>query len=216
MADAPPGNWVDRFAPEASRPYLRLARADRPIGTWLLLFPCWWSLALAELSMGRPYPNLTSLALFALGAFVMRGAGCAYNDWVDRDYDARVARTASRPIPSGQVSPEAALIFAAALSLIGLGVLLQFNWFTIVLGAASLAVVAIYPFMKRYTYWPQVVLGLAFNWGALVGWASAKGSLALPPLLLYAGSVRGRSATTRSTPIRTPRTTRCSASSRRR
>ena len=189
IADAAPGNWVDRLAPEAMRPYLRLARADRPIGTWLLLYPCWWSLALAELSMGRAFPNLASLALFAIGAFVMRGAGCAYNDWVDRDYDARVARTASRPIPSGQVAPEAALLFAAALALIGLVVLLQFNWFTVALGTASLAVVAIYPFMKRYTYWPQLVLGLAFNWGALVGWSSAKGSLALPPLLLYAGSV---------------------------
>ncbi len=189
IADAAPGNWVDRLAPEAMRPYLRLARADRPIGTWLLLYPCWWSLALAELSMGRAYPNLASLALFAIGAFVMRGAGCAYNDWVDRDYDARVARTASRPIPSGQVAPEAALLFAAALALIGLVVLLHFNWFTVALGTASLAVVAIYPFMKRFTYWPQLVLGLAFNWGALVGWSSAKGSLALPPLLLYAGSV---------------------------
>lgn len=189
VADATPGNWVDRLAPETLRPYLRLARADRPIGTWLLLFPCWWSLALAELSMGHAYPNLASLALFAIGAFVMRGAGCAYNDWVDRDYDARVARTASRPIPSGQVSPEQALLFATGLSLIGLVVLLQFNWFTILLGAASLLVVAVYPFMKRFTYWPQFVLGLAFNWGALVGWSSAKGSLALPPLLLYAGSV---------------------------
>ena len=189
VADAVPGNWVDRLAPEAWRPYLRLARFDRPIGAWLLLFPCWWSLALAELSMGRAYPNLASLALFAIGAFVMRGAGCAYNDWVDRDYDARVARTASRPIPSGQVTAAAALLFAAALSLIGLVVLLQFNWFTVILGASSLVVVAIYPFMKRYTYWPQVVLGLAFNWGALVGWSSAKGSLALPPLLLFAGSV---------------------------
>src|SRR5512134_1813319 len=119
VADAPPGNWVDRYAPAAWRPYLRLARLDRPIGTWLLLFPCWWSLALAEVSEGHPYPNLASLALFAVGALVMRGAGCAYNDVIDHEYDARVSRTASRPIPSGQVSTDEALIFAAALSLAG-------------------------------------------------------------------------------------------------
>jgi 4-hydroxybenzoate polyprenyltransferase len=189
VADAPPGNWVDRLAPESARPYLRLARADRPIGTWLLLFPCWWSLALAGLTIGHPYPSPVAMALFAIGAFVMRGAGCAYNDWVDREFDARVARTASRPIPSGQVTPEAALIFAVALSLIGLAVLLQFNWFTVLLGMGSLAVVAVYPFMKRYTYWPQLVLGLAFNWGALVGWSAVKGSIAAPALLLYAGAV---------------------------
>jgi 4-hydroxybenzoate polyprenyltransferase len=189
VADAPSGNWVDRFAPEFARPYLRLARMDRPIGTWLLLFPCWWSLALAEVSEGHPYPNLTSLGLFALGALVMRGAGCAYNDYVDQEYDARVTRTASRPIPSGQVTPEAALVFTGALSLIGFLVLIWFNLYTIVLAMASLALVAVYPFMKRYTYWPQAVLGLAFNWGALVGWASVKGWLALPPILLYVGSV---------------------------
>jgi len=189
VADAPPGNWVDRLAPEPARAYLRLARADRPIGTWLLLFPCWWSLALAELTIGRAYPSPWAMLLFAVGAFVMRGAGCAYNDWVDREYDARVARTASRPIPSGQVTPDAALMFAAALSLIGLVVLVQFNWFTVLLGIGSLAVVGVYPFMKRYTYWPQLVLGLAFNWGALVGWSSVKGSIAAPALLLYAGSV---------------------------
>jgi len=189
VADAPAGNWVDRFAPQFARPYLRLARMDRSIGTWLLLFPCWWSLALAEVSQGHPYPNLTSLALFALGALVMRGAGCAYNDYVDQEYDARVARTASRPIPSGQVTPEAALIFTGALALIGFLILIWFNFYTIILSIASLALVAVYPFMKRYTYWPQAVLGLAFNWGALVGWASVKGSLALPPLLLYIGSV---------------------------
>lgn len=189
MPDAVPGNWVDRIAPHPTRPYLRLARADRPIGMWLLMFPCWWSLALAELTMERAFPNLASLALFALGAFVMRGAGCAYNDWVDRDFDARVARTANRPIPSGQVTPDAALVFACSLSLIGLGVLLQFNWFTVLLGASSLLLVAVYPFMKRFTNWPQLVLGLVFNWGALVGWASVKGTLALPALLLYTGAV---------------------------
>ncbi|MBN8910939.1 MAG: 4-hydroxybenzoate octaprenyltransferase, partial [Rhizobiales bacterium] len=189
VSDAPAGNWVDQYAPAAWRPYLRLARVDRPIGTWLLLFPCWWSVTLAEVSNGRPYPNPVTLLLFAIGAIVMRGAGCAYNDYVDREYDARVARTASRPIPSGQVTPEAALLFVVALSLIGLLVLISFNTFTILLGIGSLGLVAIYPYMKRVTYWPQAVLGLAFNWGALMGWAAVKGSLALPPLLLYAGSV---------------------------
>ena len=189
VADAAAGNWVDRFAPASSRPYLRLARLDRPIGAWLLLFPCWWSLALAEVSRLRPYPNIWYLVLFAVGALVMRGAGCAYNDYVDREYDAKVARTASRPIPSGQVSPRNALMFSVTLALVGFLVLVQFNAFTIWLGMSSLALVAIYPFMKRITYWPQLVLGLAFNWGALMGWAAVKGTLALPPLLLYAGAV---------------------------
>ena len=189
VADAASGNWVDRFAPEGLRPYLRLARLDRPIGAWLLLFPCWWSLALAEISRLRPYPDVWHLLLFAVGAIVMRGAGCAYNDYVDRDYDAKVERTASRPIPSGQVAPRDALLFAAGLGLIGFLVLVQFNAFTIWLGISSLALVALYPFMKRITYWPQLVLGLAFNWGALMGWAAVKGGLALPPLLLYAGAV---------------------------
>jgi 4-hydroxybenzoate polyprenyltransferase len=189
VADAPADNWVDRFAPEFAQPYLRLARIDRPIGTWLLLFPCWWSLALAEVSEGHPYPNLVSLGLFAIGALVMRGAGCAYNDFVDQEYDARVKRTASRPIPSGQVASDAALLFAGALSCVGFLVLICFNLYTIILGVASLVLVAVYPFMKRFTHWPQAVLGLAFNWGALMGWASVKGSLALPPLLLYVGSV---------------------------
>lgn len=189
IPDAPRGNLVDQYAPDFARPYLRLARMDRPAGTWLLLFPCWWSLTLAEVSEGHPYPDPWALFLFAVGAVVMRGAGCAYNDYVDREYDAKVSRTANRPIPSGQVSPEAALILVAALSLIGLSVLTWFNTFTILIGIASLLLVAIYPFMKRLTYWPQAVLGLAFNWGALVGWSSVKGSLALPPILLYLGSV---------------------------
>ena len=189
VADARPGNWVDRVAPEAWRPYLRLARMDRPIGTWLLLFPCWWSLALAEVSAGAPYPSLSSLALFALGALVMRGAGCAYNDVVDHEYDGRVARTAARPIPSGEVTREGALLFAAALAALGFCVLVWFNRFTMLLAIASLGLVAVYPYMKRVTYWPQAVLGLAFNWGALVGWASVTGSLAPAPILLYLGSV---------------------------
>lgn len=189
VPDAPNGNWVDAWAPETTRPFLRLARMDRPIGTWLLLFPCLWSLTLAAISEGHPYPDLWSAMLFAIGALVMRGAGCAYNDYIDRDYDAKVARTANRPIPSGQVSPTNALIFTGALCLIGLLVLLQFNQFTIWLAISSLGIVALYPFMKRITYWPQLVLGLAFNWGALVGWTSVTGSLAVPPLLLYAGCI---------------------------
>jgi len=189
VVDAPRGNWVDTYAPAFSRPYLRLARADRPIGTWLLLLPCWWSLALASLDAGRAYPSPWYLVLFAVGAFVMRAAGCAYNDIVDRDFDAQVARTKSRPIPSGQVSPRQALAFVVALGLTGLAVLVQFNTFTIWLAIASLLLVLIYPFMKRITNWPQFVLGLAFNWGALVGWSSQTGALALPALALYVGSV---------------------------
>jgi 4-hydroxybenzoate polyprenyltransferase len=189
VPDAAPGNWVDHWAPPGWRPYLRLARFDRPVGAWLLLFPCWWSLALAELSQGRPYPNPWYVVLFAIGAFLMRGAGCTYNDIVDRDYDAGVARTRNRPIPSGQVSVAAAWAFMVALSLLGFLVLIQFNLFTVLLGIASLALIAVYPFTKRYTYWPQVVLGLTFKWGALMGWAASTGSLELPALLLYAGSV---------------------------
>ena len=189
VPDAPPGNWVDRLAPVAWRPYLRLVRFDRPIGAWLLLFPCWWGQALAELSTGRAYPSLWYLVLFFAGAFLMRGAGCTYNDIVDRDYDANVARTAARPIPSGQVSVAAARVFLAVLGLAGLVILLQFNLFTIVLGAASLFLVAIYPFTKRFTYWPQLMLGLTFKWGALVGWTAVTGSLALAPIVLYVGCV---------------------------
>jgi 4-hydroxybenzoate polyprenyltransferase len=189
IADAPPDNWVDRYAPTAIHPYLKLARFDRPIGAWLLLFPCWWSLALAELARGRAYPDLWYLLLFTIGAFVMRGAGCTHNDIVDRNYDGRVERTASRPIPSGQVSIKQALAFAIALSLIGFAVLLQFNRFTIWLGVASLLPIAIYPFMKRITSWPQIVLGLTFKWGALMGWAAIYGELTLAPIALYAGSV---------------------------
>ncbi len=171
------------------KPYINLARIDRPIGTWLLLFPCWWSLALAELSLGQVIPNPNYLLLFIVGAFVMRGAGCTWNDIVDRDYDAKVKRTASRPIPSGQVSVAQAMVFAVMLSLIGLAVLLSFNRFTIFLAMASLALVAIYPFAKRYTHWPQFVLGLGFNWGALVGWSAVTGSVSATPLVLYAGSI---------------------------
>jgi 4-hydroxybenzoate polyprenyltransferase len=183
------GNWVDTLAPPWSRPYLRLARLDRPIGSWLLLIPCWWSSALAAVAARAPAPRLSHIALFFVGAFAMRGAGCTWNDIVDRDLDAAVERTRSRPIPSGQVSVTQAALFLLLLALVGLAVLVTFNGFTIALGIASLAIVAVYPFMKRFTYWPQIVLGLAFSWGALMGWAAAFGSLTAPPLLLYAGSI---------------------------
>jgi 4-hydroxybenzoate polyprenyltransferase len=182
-------NWVDRYAPLRTRPYLRLARLDRPIGSWLLLLPCWWSTALAAIEARTPLPNLWHLALFFVGAFAMRGAGCTWNDIVDRDLDARVERTRSRPIPSGQVSVRRAAAFLILQALVGLLVLLQFNRFAIGTGLASLAIVAIYPFMKRFTYWPQIVLGLAFSWGALMGWAAAFGRLDPPALLLYAGAI---------------------------
>ena len=188
VADAT-GNWVDTLAPAWTRPYLRLARLDRPIGSWLLLLPCWWSSALAAVAAHRAAPSLAHLILFFVGAFAMRGAGCTWNDIADRELDRSVERTRSRPIPSGQVSVLNAAIFLVLQSLVGLAVLLAFNAFTIALGIASLVIVAVYPFMKRITYWPQIVLGLAFSWGALMGWAAFFGRLGLPALLLYAGSI---------------------------
>ena len=183
------GNWVDTLAPAPLRPYLRLARADRPIGAWLLLIPCWWSAALAAVAAGRAYPNPWHVAMFFVGAFAMRGAGCTWNDILDRDLDAKVARTRSRPIPSGQVSVKAAAVFLVLQALVGLAVLVQFNGFTIAAGIASLLIVAVYPLMKRIVWWPQIVLGLAFSWGALMGWAAVFGRLDAPAFLLYAGSI---------------------------
>jgi len=183
------GNWVDGLAPGWMRPYLRLARFDRPIGAWLLLLPCWWSAGLAAIAAGAAFPNPAHVALFFVGAFVMRGAGCTWNDIVDRELDARVERTRSRPIPSGQVSVAQAGAFMVAQALVGLAVLLQFNRFAVLTGIASLAIVAVYPFMKRITHWPQIVLGLAFSWGALMGWAAWFGRLDPPAYLLYAGSI---------------------------
>jgi 4-hydroxybenzoate polyprenyltransferase len=182
------GNWVDNHAPAWLRPYLRLARMDRPIGSWLLLIPCWWSLGLAAIAARAPV-NVWYAALFIIGTFAMRGGGCTWNDIIDRDLDRMVERTRSRPIPSGQVSVAAAAAFLLIQTLIGFAVLLQFNQFTVFVGLSSLAVVAIYPFMKRITYWPQIVLGLAFSWGALMGWAATFGRLDWPPILLYAGSI---------------------------
>jgi 4-hydroxybenzoate polyprenyltransferase len=187
VADAT-GNWVDGLAPAFSRPYLRLARLDRPIGSWLLLMPCWWSLGLAGMRSGA-FPSVWQIALFFIGAFAMRGAGCTWNDLVDRDLDGLVERTRSRPIPSGQVSAAQASIFMVAQALLGFLVLIQFNRFTIVTGLVSLMVVVIYPFMKRVTYWPQIFLGLAFSWGALMGWPAVFGRLDWPALVLYAGSI---------------------------
>ncbi len=197
VKDAVRGNWVDRSAPPFAKPYLRLARIDRPIGTWLLLWPGWWSLALAA---SRPatetdgwalfgLPNPAFLILFGIGAIAMRGAGCTYNDIVDRKYDAQVERTRGRPLPSGAVSVVGAGAFLVLLGLIGLAVLLTFNTFAIALGVASLVLIAGYPFMKRITWWPQVWLGLAFNYGALLGWAAATGGLSAAPVVLYLAGI---------------------------
>ena len=187
VADAT-GNWVDSLAPAYSRPYLRLARLDRPIGSWLLLMPCWWSVGLAGLHQNH-FPSVWHIVLFFIGAFAMRGAGCTWNDLVDRDIDEKVERTRSRPIPSKQVTVAQATLFMLAQALVGLLVLIQFNHFTVITGFASLLVVVIYPFMKRITYWPQIFLGLAFSWGALMGWPAAFGRLDWPPLVLYVGSI---------------------------
>jgi 4-hydroxybenzoate polyprenyltransferase len=188
LADAPPANWVDRFAPRNLKPWLRLIRADRLIGVWLLLWPCWWSVALSA-RLDEDLPDPTLLLLFAIGAFAMRSAGCIYNDIIDRDVDASVARTQGRPLANGQISLRSAIALALVLCLAGLAVLLQFNAFAIALGFGSLGIVLIYPLMKRVTFWPQAVLGLAFAWGALMGWAAVFGWLALAPMVLYLAAV---------------------------
>jgi 4-hydroxybenzoate polyprenyltransferase len=188
-ADAVPQTWVDG-APVAAQPYLRLMRLDGPIGTWLLFWPSVFGLALGAAAMGHGFDSWRDsglIALFAVGSLVMRGAGCTYNDIVDRDVDAQVTRTRGRPIPSGAVSAKQAAVFLAAQCAVGLLILLQLNFFSIVLGAASLVLIAIYPFMKRVTWWPQAWLGLTFNWGALLGFSAEAGHLALPAYLLYAG-----------------------------
>lgn len=182
-------NWVDTHAPLWARPYLRLARFDRPIGWWLLLLPCWWSAALAS-GVAHELRSLpVVIPLFLIGAMVMRGAGCTWNDITDRHLDARVERTRSRPIPSGQVTVRQAAGFLVVQALTGLAVLLQFNLFAIATGIASLAIVAIYPFMKRITYWPQIVLGLAFSWGALMGFAIILGRIDASAIALYLGAI---------------------------
>jgi len=186
VSDAVRGNWVDRYAPAPWRPYLRLSRADRPIGTWLLLLPCWWGLALAMLSTGTArWHDLWIFAGCGIGAFLMRGAGCTWNDITDRDIDGSVARTASRPIPSGQVTAKQALAWAVAQSLVAFLILITFHPMAILLGVIALGPVAIYPFAKRFTWWPQIFLGLAFNWGALLAWTAHTGSLGWPAVALY-------------------------------
>jgi 4-hydroxybenzoate polyprenyltransferase len=229
IADAPKGNWVDRFAPAAVKPYLQLSRMDRPIGTWLLLLPGWWAIAFASepFEPAKAYIALTLILvtvvaqfslvlarrkdiivfllalailpmqvpvailflLFAVGALVMRGAGCTFNDLTDREFDAQVARTRSRPLPSGRATPRQAWIWLVAQSLVGLVVLLQFNWLAIALGIASLGLVALYPYAKRFTWWPQAFLGLAFNWGAILGWAATAGTVPLAAISLYVAGI---------------------------
>jgi 4-hydroxybenzoate polyprenyltransferase len=189
VADAVTGNWVDRYAPEFTRPYLRLSRADRPIGTWLLLIPCWWGVALAAARDGWRAGDLWIVVGCALGAWLMRGAGCTWNDITDRDFDAAVARTRSRPIPSGQVSVKQAVVWMFAQMLLAGLILLSFNLPAILLGLASLVLVAIYPFAKRFTWWPQVFLGLAFNWGALLAYVAHAGRLEWPAVLLYLSGI---------------------------
>ncbi|SPF79733.1 4-hydroxybenzoate octaprenyltransferase [Pseudoprimorskyibacter insulae] len=186
MADAVKGNWVDKYAPRWTRPYLRLSRADRPIGTWLLLLPCWWGLFLAMVMDGQA--SLYDAWIFVgcgIGAVLMRGAGCTWNDITDRDFDGSVARTASRPIPSGQVTVKQALIWLVLQALVSFAILLTFKPMAIVLGIVALVPVAIYPFAKRFTWWPQVFLGIAFNWGALLAWTAHTGSLQWPAVVLY-------------------------------
>lgn len=190
VADAERGNWVDRYAPAPFRPYLRLSRLDRPKPAWLLVLPCWMGLLLAMLADGKATGHdLWIAAGCFLGAFLMRGAGCTWNDITDRHIDAQVARTRSRPIPSGQVSAKQALAWMVAQSLLGAMILLSYNANAILLGIASLVPVAIYPFAKRFTWWPQVFLGLAFNWGALLAWTAHNGSLAIPAVVLYAAGI---------------------------
>ena len=182
--------WVLRHAPRGWAPYLRLVRLDRPIGTWLLLFPCWWSALLAAGQQGGVDASLAwYCALFAAGALLMRGAGCTINDIFDRDIDAKVARTARRPLPSGEIRLRQALWFLFAQLLLAFVILLQFNLTTIIVGLLSMVLVVPYPLMKRITYWPQAWLGFTFNWGALVGWTAVAGELAWPAVLLYLGGV---------------------------
>ena len=190
IIDAVIGNWVDTRAPAFARPYLRLSRADRPIGTWLLLIPCWWGLVLAILSDGAPrWEDLWVAIGCAVGAFLMRGAGCTWNDITDREFDGQVERTRSRPIPSGQVSVRQAAIWMILQCLLALVILLTFNRAAIAMGILSVLPVTIYPFAKRFTWWPQVFLGLAFNWGVLLTWAAHTGTIGWPAIMLYLSGI---------------------------
>lgn len=189
VADAPRGNWVDVSAPAWARPYLRLSRADRPIGTWLLFAPCLWGIGLAAMGDGPGLWDLWLVLSCGAGAFLMRGAGCTWNDFADRDIDAMVARTRSRPLPSGQVTPRKALVWMGAQALIAALILFSYNGLAIALGLASLALVAIYPFAKRFTWWPQVFLGLAFNWGILLAYAAHAGRVDAAAVVLYLAGI---------------------------
>lgn len=190
VADAVKDNWVDVHAPGWARPYLRLSRADRPIGTWLLLLPCWWGLSLGILHDQQPRLEDVWIALgCGMGAWLMRGAGCTWNDITDRDFDGKVERTRSRPIPAGQVSVRAAFVWMCIQSLLAFCILLTFNIQAIGLGVLALLPVTIYPFAKRFTWWPQVFLGLAFNWGALLAWTAHTGRLEAPAVLLYLSGI---------------------------
>ncbi|MCP4329022.1 MAG: 4-hydroxybenzoate octaprenyltransferase [Alphaproteobacteria bacterium] len=186
QTDIAEDGWIDRWVPRPARPYLRLMRLDRPIGTWLLLLPCWWGISLARTGT---WPDFWLILLFGIGAVIMRGAGCTFNDIVDRDFDGRVARTRTRPIPSGDVSVRRAVLFLGAQLVAGLIILLQLDGYAIGLGIASLVLVFTYPLMKRVTYWPQIFLGLAFNWGALMGWAAVQGGLGAAPVVLYVAGI---------------------------
>ncbi|WP_375691926.1 4-hydroxybenzoate octaprenyltransferase [Pseudooceanicola sp. LIPI14-2-Ac024] len=190
VSDAVKGNWVDHYAPAWARPYFRLSRLDRPIGTWLLLLPCWWGLLLAMLWDGRAsWHDLWIFVGCGIGAVLMRGAGCTWNDITDRHIDGSVARTRSRPIPSGAVTTKQAVAWMVAQSLVAFAILLTFNPLAIALGVLSLLPVCVYPFAKRFTWWPQVFLGLAFNWGAILAWAAHSGTLSWPPFVLYVGGI---------------------------
>lgn len=178
--------WIVRLTPAPLKPYMYLMRLDRPVGVWLLVLPCWWSIALAA---DGGWPDVAMLALFAVGAVLMRGAGCVMNDIADRDFDGQVARTAGRPLPAGDVTLPQAIVFLAVLGFLGLAILVQFNTFAIGVGVLSLVTVIIYPYMKRFTYWPQIFLGISFNWGALLGWAAVQGSLDWAPVALYIAGV---------------------------
>ncbi|MDO6590813.1 4-hydroxybenzoate octaprenyltransferase [Loktanella sp. D2R18] len=190
VSDAVSGNWVDRFAPALTRPYFRLSRADRPIGTWLLYLPCLWALGLAMIATHSvTWHDLWIAVSCGIGAFLMRGAGCTWNDITDRHIDAQVARTKSRPLPSGQVSVRGALIWMTAQAVVACAILLSFNGAAIIIGVLSLIPVAIYPFAKKFTWWPQAFLGIAINWGALLAWAAHTGSIGPVPILLYLAGI---------------------------
>lgn len=189
VADATKMNWVDRFMPLWSRPYLRLSRADRPAGTWLLLLPCLYTLALAIAATGWRVEDVWFFIAFCIGAFLMRGAGCTWNDLTDEEFDGEVERTRSRPLPSGQVSRRGAYVWMVAQALLAFLILITFNGLSIFMGFLALIPVAIYPFMKRVTWWPQVFLGIAFNWGALMAWTVHTGGLSIAAVLLYMGGI---------------------------